>query len=343
MSRRRSGRAGCRLLFCVVTGIPVLVSMAAASLTGSYGIELAYDDNPFKLSGTDLVEFRRSVNPARLPFRTADDLDVQSHARLAWRFNPTGRVILSTRLHQYLSNWQKSYGVGRVEVEQRLGRQATLTASCVFMPDYLIRYYRNAKTADTGDYAACRFSELLPGLVLQATLGPLRLQPGYRFELDDYVSEFDHYDTRIHRPGAVVAWSPVASFTVLAGYEYALARARGPTPDISHVEHALEATLTTRPERRPELFIAGKYAHTRRGYTTTDAGADPAHAGRRDVIESAGLEAGYDFGRAELRAGYEFEWRSVSSPFRSAIEDVKEYQRSRVTLGVVVRPGRKGR
>lgn len=327
----------------VGAGVILLVAVAAASLTGSYGVELTYDDNPFKLSRADHSEFRRSTNPARLPFRTADDLDVLTHARLAWRFRPASQVILTTRLHQFVSNWQKSYGVGGVVVEQRFGRQLALTASCVFQPDYLIRYYRNPQTPDTGDYAACRFSELLPGVELDARIAGFRFRPRYRFEFDDYVREFDHYDTRIHRPGAAVAWSPVAGFTLAAGYELALAQARGPAPDISHVEHALEATLTTRPERRPELSFAGTYSHARRAYTTTDAEADPAHAGRRDVIESAGLEAGYDFGRVEMRAGYEFEWRSVASPFRAAIEDVKEYQRSRVTLGVVVRPGRKGR
>ncbi|MEO0086114.1 MAG: hypothetical protein ABIK37_05730, partial [candidate division WOR-3 bacterium] len=129
----------------IVAGVIVLVAAATASLTGTYGVELIYDDNPFKLSPTDFVEFRRSSNPARLPFRTADDLDVLTHARLAWRFQPNSQVVLTTRLHQFVSNWQKSYGVARIRVEQRLGRQMTLAASCVFLPDYLIRYYRNAQ------------------------------------------------------------------------------------------------------------------------------------------------------------------------------------------------------
>jgi len=323
--------------------ILVLLRVASGNLSGTYSVELTYDDNPFKLSRMDLVEFRRSENPARLPFRTADDLDVLLRGRLAWQFRPTGRLGLSTRLHQFVRNWEKSYGVGGVEVEQRLGRQLALKVSCVYVPNYLIRYYRNSQTKDTGDYAACRFSEFLPGLELEARAGRLRFRPRCRLEFDDYMSVFDHYDSRVLRPGASLLWSPVRNLDLSADYEYLRARARGPVPDISHTEHSVKAGLTARPVRQPRLSFGGAYSWSRRAYTTADAEGDPAHAGRVDVAESADLEASYDFGRVRVRAGYGFEWRSVTSPYQTAIEDIKDYWRSRLTLGVTLRPDRRRR
>jgi hypothetical protein len=55
-----------------------------------------------------------------------------------------------------------------------------------------------------------------------------------------------------------------------------------------------------------------------------------------DDESRAGVELSYRLGRARLSAGYELEWREVRSAYRQQIEDVKDYRRSRLSVGVRV-------
>jgi hypothetical protein len=305
---------------------------------------ITYDDNPFEYSSTDLERFRLRASPNRFPLRTSDDLDADIGLGLTCRYRLAdrgGTFGLRTRLHQYVSNPEKSYDLATLEVGQGLWRSGRMNASYLYLPSYLIRYFRNPATSDTGDYIGCTFSEHLASVSLRYRLGSAALQPGYRYEYDDYLPAFDYYDTRAHRMGAAADWEPLRTLSLTAGYEYKLAAARGPVPDISYDQHEGRVSVLTRPRKLSRFSIEAGYSFARRRFTTKNPGeVDPGHAGRVDQIESVSVEGRYQLPGAALVAGYEFEWRGVSSPYRASIEDIKNYRAGRLSLGVEVKSGK---
>jgi hypothetical protein len=316
----------------------------ASDLTARYQFGVVYDDNPYEYSRSDLELFRQRVNPARFAIRTSDDLHLDMGGQLAWRyraFGHHGSVTVRTRMHGFLSNWEKSYGSVGGELGQTVCDGGRLTASYTNLPNYLIRYYRNPATADTSDYAACRFAEHLAGARFRQQFGALTLEPRYAYEMDDYVAPFDHYDTKAHRVGGQVGFDLAANFEVRGDYEWKHATAKGPTPDASYDQHRGDVTIVTRPRSLRQFSVEAGYSLARRRYTTRNPGSvDPSHAGRSDNIEGAHVSLGYDLSQFTLRAGYDFEWRTVSSDYISQIEDIKDYRAGRLTLGVDVNPGK---
>lgn len=338
----KSGRSTLPLspfYFAVV--LLVVAAGAALGLNATWRWEglLTYDDNPFRYSRTDLDAFRYRTKPARFPIRTSDDLDANVAARLSCGtrlFQMPGSIETGLRLHGYFSNWDKSYGLADVGINQGTWVGGRLELGYTYMPNYLLRYYRNPATSDTGDYTACRFAEHLATVRFRQQFHQVTILPEYGYEYDDYQPVFDHYDTKIHRLGGEVRFQPVTNFEVRGQYEYRSAGARGPVPDASYAQHEAGLSVMTRPRRLSRFSFEGGYTFARRDYTTSNSREiDPSHAGRTDNIESATVTVKYRLAAVTLTADYDLEWRTVVAAYSAEIDDVKDYRRSRLGLGVV--------
>jgi len=315
-------------------------AIAAPSVEWRGQFRIAYDNNPFLYSASDLELFRLRAAPSRFPIRTADDLEADMGFGLACRFRLAergGSLGLRTRLHQYVSNPEKSYGLATVEAGQSIWQSGRLNFAYTYLPDYLIRYYRNPASSDTTDYVGCWFTEHLVTVSFRQRQGNAALQPTYRYEVDDYTPAFDHYDTRAHRMGAELGWDPLVNVGVSAGYEYKLASAKGPVPDISYRQHELGLRVLSTPRKLNRFSFEAGYTFSRRAFTTRNSGdVDPSHAGRVDIIEAVDVKGRYRLALVSLEVGYHFEWRGVTSPHASAIQDVKDYRAGRLSLGAVM-------
>jgi hypothetical protein len=328
--------------------LTVLSAGAALGLTPTWRYEgfLTYDDNPFRYSRIDLDAFRHREQPARFPIRTSDDLDANIAVGLSCGtrlLRMPGTIETGLKLHGYFSNWEKTYAIADLGLNQGTWTGGRLELGYTYMPGYLLRYYRNPQTSDTGDYAACRFAEHLATLRLRQQFGALTVLPQYGFEYDDYVPVFDHYDARIHRFGGEVRFHPVENLDARAEYEYRSAAARGPVPDASYAQHEAGLSVTTSPRRLARFSFEAGYSFAWRSYTTLNSSAvDPSHAGRKDNTGVATVSVKYRLADFTLAADYNLEWREVVSAYSTSIDDIKDYRRSRLGLGVVY-SSRKGK
>jgi len=330
---------GCKLL-----AVSLLVFSAAHAqriiraeprVVTSFGVRLVYDDNPFRYSSEDIDSFVARVNPAKFPIRSADDLDLNLSAELGMRYalsGRPGRVGLDMRLHAYASNWEKSYGLARLDLRQNLWTGGEVSAGALTMPGYLVRYYRNPSGTN---YIACRFAEYLARAGLAQKVGGFAFRPEYGYEVDDYIRQFDCYDTKAHRLGGEVSFSPGPALVVAAEYAFKTAKAAGPVPDISYDQHGISGRVRTSPSGMRDFSLEGGYGVEYRTYTTANPpSVDPSHAGRFDRIENMNVGASYRLGQVRLELAYEREWRYVASPYEQEIEDVKRYQENRLGFGV---------
>ncbi|MEO0078496.1 MAG: hypothetical protein ABIK86_05805 [candidate division WOR-3 bacterium] len=299
---------------------------------------LVYVDNLFEYSPADLEAFRNRADPARFPINTADDLGATLEFSFSRRFRTAGRgtlLNLRTRLYGYVSNPTKSYGILTILVSQGLTATSRASLSFLYIPNYLIRHFRDPTTV--GVYAACAFTEHLFTARVRQQVGTVTLEPRYRFEIDSYVQPFGFYDTHAHRPGAELDWEVLRGLGLALDYEYKRASAQGPVPDISYSQHRGELKVLTRPRRLVRFSLETGLSLARRQFTTANTGAvDPGHAGRVDLLEGISVEACYRISQTTLTAGYESEWREVSSPYSEKIEDIKNYRAGRFSVGVTL-------
>jgi hypothetical protein len=313
------------------------VAVGGQSLAWDARLGLVYDDNLYDYSAADLDSFMTRSNPARFPMPTSDDLDATVAFAVSWRYRVAGRsgtASFGARQHQFASNHEKSYGIAEVGLGLGLWSGSRLRFEYKYMPNYLVRYYRRSGSQE---YVACRFAEHLAELVVRQRFGPVVFTPGYRYEVDDYIAAFEYYDTRAHRPGIGLEWEAARSLTVALDYEFKLAVARGPIPDISYRQHEAAVRLIVRPLRSGQLTFEAECAPARREFSTTQpAVADPDHAGRVDWIYDSRVEARYRLGFATLVLGCEREWRAVVSAYRPEIVDVKDYRSNRISLGLML-------
>lgn len=319
---------------------------AARALTPTWQWDgfLTYDDNPFHYSRSDLDTFHMNLVPARFPIRTSDDLEASIGTALTCRyllFGLPATAEADVKLHTYFSNWEKSYGVATVGASQELWRGARGRLTYTAMPDYLLRYFLDPSTPEVGDYTACRFTEHLGMVELRQQFGAVTVQPEYGFEYDDYQPVFNHYDTKLHRLGGQASVQLAPNFTIRGEYEYRLASARGPVPDASYEQHRVGLSVMTRPRRLSRFGLDAGYWFAQRRYTTSNPGTiDPGHAGRVDYIEDARVTFRYRLTDMTLVVDYEMEWRSVESAFSTDIVDIKDYQESRLGLGLSYSPAK---
>jgi hypothetical protein len=308
-------------------------------LTFSAGLNANYDNNVFEYSPQDestfIYRFNQGINPKRFAaVHSLDDLVADITLRGDW----SPRVIhahtttlgLSFTGHQYVANPTKSYLSAAAHARQYWARGAYAEASYVLIPHYLIRYYRALD--GSAIYWPCAFAEYLVTLKANVPLGRVaELAPFGRYEIDSYVSPYQVYDTRAWRMGVDAGVAPVRFLNAGATYEYKSAQATGPAPDISYYQHDVAGSLE--PHWGPFGLVIG-YGQSWRYYTTTTA-QDSTHAGRVDVVIAPSAKATVRLGsRVALVGSFGRESRSSTAPYRSDIDEVKNYTEWRAGLGI---------
>lgn len=295
-----------------------------------WGVDVRYNNNIFSFSPTDIIAFRRRENPVRFPYRSLDDIDVTFSGSHKW-LKAKGLVPqIGLKLHQFVMNPEKSYGVFSSQINKEVGQIGVLELLFVWMPNYLIRYYRDWTVKGEERYAPCRFGEYLVGGNFVRKLGSFTIKPEYRLEIDDYVAPFDYYDTKAHRLDGSIDWHPVPNFTLSGEYEFKQARAKGPLFDISYDQHRLVFQIVSRPKKLHRIGVKAGYRWTHRRWTAME---DVTHAGRIDETQEIELGGEYQMNPVTVSLSYKLEWREVSSPYLEKIEDIKNYRAGTFVFG----------
>lgn len=310
---------------------------ASGYWTGSAVV--GYDDNVFCYSPRDessyLYRSHEGSNRQRFAgVRSLDDMMVDAGLRASWRCKPIKRHTTTLSLgmtgHQYLSNVSKSYLVGTVRIRQYWARGSYVEGNYLLIPRYLIRNYRNP--ANPLEFVPCVFTEHLGGLKMSLPVTNwLTLLPQVRYEFDRYGVPFTAYDSRGWRLASDVDCSCLRLIQAVGSYEYKRMQASGPYPDISYQQHKVGMTIRSVWRQFGFGII---YEYTGRDYTASRE-RDITHAGRVD--RSHLLKTFFSWRLASrLRLDCEVgrEQRDSFSPYRADIDEVKDYRRHMVRLGI---------
>ncbi len=317
----------------LITLSVISLLQAGVRWSSSFNINVEYDNNIFYLSPADLQKFRLSEIPARFPYYSADDIDWKITAGLRGSYSANTIFGLRFRLHQYIINQEKSYGLVNARIQQQAGNIVKFVISYTWLPNYLIRYYPDPEIK--GSYFPCRFGEHLFGIDLQRRFGTFRITPGYRFEIEDYLKKFDYYDTKAHRFSTEFQWRPVKNMNLHFDYQFKIARAKGMVPDISYDQHQFEITLGTRPRAFSRFGIEVGYQFCHREYTTDNPiTIDLYHYGRIDETQTITANSDYQLKFCTLILKYQLEWREVTSPYNEEIDEIKDYRVNRISFGI---------
>lgn len=300
-----------------------------------------YDRNIFLYSDQYLQEFKNQIRPYRFPFRTYDDLIVRLNLSLQtpiyWSGHRTD-FILSYRPNLYSVNTQKSYQIISAQVNHPLSKKIRLEAVYLFLPSYLVRYYRNPLGA-LSDYIGCTFSENLATARFRYHTAKINIAPFFQYELDDYVKNFNFYDGYALRYGIN---SDIKSLDFI-NIRINLARknyfANGPVPDISYRENRI--SLALKPVlSQSKLSASAQLSYTARQYTTKlSFENDPYHRDRNDTKYTANIDLSYRISKnMHLVFGYECEQRRTKTPYQIDIEDIKDYNNNKYLLGIRFNP-----
>jgi hypothetical protein len=246
----------------------------------------------------------------------------------------------------YYQNSIKDYATFSASMWHRAGGEGHLLVKYLFLPRYFIRYYPDLDVSTPYPYpyfTECSFVKHL-----------FALSGGYRFfnavdigisyarELNDYNDAFNEYDTGMNEFGGSVGFSYRDLLYPALKYTYTIAEAKAvdepgeakqmsDDSDISHDEDAVRLSLDLDLTQSKPFRFETDLLYARRFYTTEKPVlVDPTHAGRED--KKLGLKFVFLFiptERITFSLGYEFEQRSVSSPYDiNQIEDIKNYTRS---------------
>ncbi|MEO0115768.1 MAG: hypothetical protein ABIK93_09915 [candidate division WOR-3 bacterium] len=304
-------------------------------------IRFTYDDNIFLYSAQDLNDFRHSVRPYRFPFTTTDDFITTLTGILRFRTTPFPTRPLSIsiryRQHIYAVNRIKSYQLISLNLVQGLSKQFEFAIGYSFLPEYLIRYYKDP-TVQTSPptYIGCDFTQHLFNAELNYRIKRrLLFTPFYKYEIDDYTDKFDYYDTKANRFGFAGSYNLKSWLALNGEIEYKLAKAKGPVPDISYrqFDWLLGINLGTNP--RVRISYNQEY---RKFITTNLPSIDPFHSGRVDRVQNLKLDLEISLSKAiRLVPNYEFEIRKVTSPYKETIDEIKDYQNNRFGLRLNLR------
>ncbi len=301
-------------------------------------IQFTYDDNIFLYSENDLKDFQRSIRPYRFTFETSDDFITTLTGSIKLRQKlinqkPTLFSLLY-RQHIYAINRVKSYQLFSLNISQNLIKPLTIEIGYLFLPKYLIRYYKDPTSQTSpSDYIGCEFAEHLFSIeLIYRFKRKLSFTPFYKFEMDNYISKFDYYDTKANRFGLNGSYQlqPIISFR--GKFEYKIANAEGPVPDISYDQFAWSIGL----QIGKNLKVGVTYGQEQRDFVTDNLpDIDPFHFSRKDKTRNLKITLVIPLTRAIwIDAGYESEKRDVSSPYKETIDEVKDYQNNRFGLGI---------
>jgi hypothetical protein len=227
--------------------------------------------------------------------------------------------------YNYLTNQQKGYLILSTGIRQSFGKLA-MKFEYLVIPDYLIRYYRDPLGTE---YIGCKFAEHLFTLKTNLKLNPLEFGAVLGLEIDDYIKNFDVYDSKAIRLGPNIVLSLLRTVQFGIGYELKSSRAKGPTPDISYLQHKIRinTNLKTGFPKFSEMVLA--YQLKYRIFTTEVSPIlDSPHSGREDITHN--FTTTYEFPiftNLFIYFDYGYEFRYSSSEVYPDIGDYKNYNK----------------
>lgn len=307
----------------------------------NWDLSFEYDDNIFLYSQSYLNDFMNQNRAYRFPFRTYDDLITRLNLNLQFPYQinkKLNNLSINYRQYLYLMNTQKSYQLISLNNSYQISKPVSFQIGYLFLPNYLIRYYRNPLGTST-DYIGCIFTEHLISFNLRYRLPKITLSPFFQYEIDDYIKNFNYYDGSALRYGV----NTTLRYFNLVDISLKLMRkqlsAQGPIPDISYNENKYSINLI--PNFSTSLFnIDIGFEYSQRYFTTENSFAiDPFHAGRSDHKYNLNFRFTYNLSKNfQLFIGYENEQRKVNTPYQVDIEEIKDYNNNKYILGITFNP-----
>ncbi len=292
-------------------------------------LDFAYDDNIFEYSQKYLEEFIKGVNPERFPFETYDDLYTNYGLDLLIRNKFIGQHTTTFNFsftgYNYFVNSQKNYSVISTGIRQSFGDFA-IRFGYLIMPGYLIRYYRDPLGTK---YIGCEFTEHLFTIKTNLKLSSLDLGAVFAYEIDDYIENFNIYDSKAIRIAPFFDFSLFRTVDFKFNYEFKSSDARGPVPDISYAQHrfGLKPNLKMNFPRFSKLGF--EYQFKYRIFTTEVSPIlDTPHSGRLDITQK--LKFSYEFPiftGLNFSLNYTYEFRISQSEVYQDIGDYKNYNK----------------
>lgn len=329
-------------LFCSVLNAQIIKLSQPVRL----GIELKsiYDDNIYLYSQDYLQDFKNQIRSYRFPINTYDDFITNINLSLRISYTRTSNVNFYFKQFLYSVNSEKSYQTISATINQKITKPINLKISYLYLPRFLIRYYRDPFGTST-KYIQCSFAEHLFTFGADYTIKDIKLSPFIRYEIDDYVKNFNYYDGYAIRFGADFLWTiNLASSeqmrgkkqtNIKLGFESKQNKADGPVPDISYNDNSVSLEFETRIPAYEKIGVLLGAEYSNRNFTTSNsANIDPYHRDRIDKkLQITSSIIYYISNRFQLYLNYEYESRKVTSPSLNSIEDIKDYQNNRVLLG----------
>lgn len=303
-----------------------------------FEINTFYDDNIFLYSETYLTDFKNQIRSYRFPFNTYDDFIVllNPFLYLPMRFgNLKPNLYINYKQYIYSVNTEKSYQILSATINQSVFNPITLEINYLFLPRYLIRYYRNPLGSST-QYIGCTFVEHLLTARLIYNLNNSKIKPFIRYEIDNYKEIFVFYNSKALRLG-INTNIPIHKFiNVNLGIETKQNDAQGPVPDISYNENSAFIDIITKIPGFPKLSFNIGADYAQRIFTTSNSfNIDPYHKDRKDKKWTINTGLSYRFSRnLQLHTEYSREARRVSTPHQIDIEEIKDYNNNGFTLGI---------
>jgi len=317
--------------------IAFLILLSAFDYSLKSRIDFVYDNNIFAYSPKYLQEFIKQVHPERFPFETYDDFYTNYVMQLLIRnkflSQYTTTINFNFTGYNYSVNQQKDYMILSTGIRQSLGKWAT-KIEYLFLSNYLIRYYKKLAGSQ---YIGCEFNEKLFSskidikLKQQVDIGIL-----LDYETDDYIENFDVYDSKAVRFGPNIDFSLSRIIESKLNYEFKSSKAKGPVPDISYIQHkfALHTCLKTCFPKFSQLLIG--YQLRFRLYTTEVSPVlDTPHNGREDISQRFNCDWEFPlFSTLYVSAGYSYEFRRSHSEVYPDIGIYKDYNKWTISGGI---------
>ncbi|MGB9720978.1 MAG: hypothetical protein ACPL28_05810 [bacterium] len=313
----------------------ILVLFTTFDYSINANLHFVYDDNIFEYSKKYLEEFINRINPERFPFETYDDLYTNYRFVMLIRNKFIGQHTTTFNLnftgYNYFTNQQKDYFIISTGIRQSLGKLST-KFEYLIMPDYLIRYYRDPLGTK---YIGCEFTEHLFTLKTNLQLNQLDFGAVFGFEIDDYIENFDIYDSKAIRLGPFFDLSSrLIDFRF--NYEFKSSDAKGPIPDISYAQHRFGLSPTLKMALPKFSKLKFEYQLKYRTFTTEVSPIlDTPHSGRVDIAHE--FRGDYEFPvftNLYISFDYAYEFRKSYSDVYTDIGEYKNYNKWMAGFGL---------
>lgn len=308
-----------------------------------FGIEFKtiYDDNIYLYSKEYLSDFQNQVRAYRFPINTYDDLVTNLNLTLRVPFYLKSNIYIYYKQYLYTVNPEKSYQIISTSINKPLTKSLNLKVGYLYLPRYLIRYYRNP-LGPKSQYIGCTFSEALFTLGIDYSYKKLKLSPFTRYEIDNYKKNFNFYNSNALRLGTSITLQPNKFLRLDLEVERKMNSAKGPIPDISYNEDSYTLLLNTTLPKFKKLGFEVEGNYENRNFTTKNSfEIDPFHKDRKDTKYGISFGCNYKFSKnLQIGAEYMRETRKVTTPYpiEIDIEEIKNYNNNKITLSVKFNP-----